>query len=164
MKQVSTANRQPSSVLFICNQNVVRSPMAEAILRAWYGNSIYSQSAGIRIGDPDPFVEAVMEELNIDVQNRRPKNLEDLDDGYFDLVITLSPTAHHVALEMTHVSAAEVEYWPTADPTVVQGTRQQVLEAYREVRDHLIDRIRERFPTPDRVATAKPTNRNPPKV
>ncbi len=150
MNNISTAARQPSSVLFICNQNVIRSPIAEAIMRNWYGNSIYSQSAGIRAGDPDPFVEAVMQEIDINVQNRRPKTLEDLDDGYFDLVVTLSPSAHHVALEMAHVSAADVEYWPTADPTAVQGTREQVLEAYREVRDHLIERIRERFPNPDR--------------
>ena len=141
----STQMSRPSSVLFICNHNVIRSPMAEAITRTHFGSSIYSASAGVRAGTPDPFVEAAMDELNIDVHNRQPKTLEELDEGYFDLIVTLSPTAHHVALEMAHVDATEVEYWPSADPTVVQGSREQMLDAYRDVRDRLLDRIMERF-------------------
>ena len=149
MSEIGTNGRNPSSVLFICNHNVIRSPMAEAIAKSLIGNSVYAQSAGVRAGSPDPFVEKVMDELNIDVHNRQPKTLEDLDDGYFDLVVTLSPTAHHVALEMAQVSAAEVEYWPSADPTAVQGTREQVLDAYRDVRDRLVEKIRQRFSIPE---------------
>ena len=136
---------QPSSVLFLCNHNIIRSPMAEALTRAHFGQSIYTASAGIRIGTPDPFVEAVMDEINIDVHNREPQALDELDDGYFDLIVTLSPTAHHVALEMAHVEATHVDYWPAADPTVVQGSREQMLDAYRDVRDRLLERILERF-------------------
>ena len=147
---------RPSSVLFICNHNVIRSLMAEAITRAHFGNSIFSASAGIRAGTPDPFVEAAMDELNIDVHNRQPKTLEELDEGYFDLIVTLSPTAHHVALEMAHVDATEVEYWPSADPTVVQGSREQMLDAYRDVRDRLLDRIMERFGDDDSRAWKGP--------
>lgn len=135
----------PSSVLFICNHNVIRSPMAEAITRAHFGNTIFAASAGIRAGNPDPFVETALDELNIDIHNREPKTLEELDEGYFDLIVTLSPTAHHVALEMAHVDATEIEYWPAADPTVVQGSREQVLNAYRDVRDRLRERIMQRF-------------------
>lgn len=138
-------DRQPSSVLYICNHNVIRSPMAEAITRAQFGKKIYTASAGIRAGTPDPFVEFAMDELKIDVHNRQPKTLEDLDEGYFDLIVTLSPTAHHVALEMAHVDATDIEYWPSADPTVVQGSREQMLDAYRDVRDRLMDRIKSRF-------------------
>ncbi len=138
-------SRRPSSVLYICNHNVIRSPMAEAITRAHFGNSIYTASAGIRAGSPDPFVEVVMDELNIDIHNRQPKTLEELDEGYFDFIVTLSPTAHHVALEMAHVDATDVEYWPSADPTVVQGSREQVLDAYRDVRDRLTERIMQRL-------------------
>ena len=138
-------SRPPSSVLYICNHNVIRSPMAEAITRAHFGNTIYTASAGIRAGSPDPFVEAVMDELNINVHNRQPKTLEDLDEGYFDLIVTLSPTAHHVALEMAHVDATEIEYWPSADPTVVQGSRDQMLDAYRDVRDRLLERVTARL-------------------
>ena len=152
----ATSLSRPSSVLFICNHNVIRSPMAEAITRAHFGNSIYSASAGIRAGTPDPFVEAAMDELNIDVHNRQPKTLEELDEGYFDLIVTLSPTAHHVALEMAHVDATEVEYWPSADPTVVQGSREQMLDAYRDVRDRLLDRIMERFGEDDSRAWKGP--------
>ena len=152
----TTGMPRPSAVLFICNHNVIRSPMAEAITRTHFGNSIFSASAGIRAGTPDPFVEAAMDELNIDVHNRQPKTLEELDEGYFDLIVTLSPTAHHVALEMAHVDATEVEYWPSADPTVVQGSREQMLDAYRDVRDRLLDRIMERFGEDDSRAWKGP--------
>lgn len=121
--------------------------MAEALTRANFGNTVYTASAGVRAGMPDPFVEVVMEELNIDVHNRQPKTLEDLDEGYFDLIVTLSPTAHHIALAMADVGATEVEYWPSADPTVVQGSREQMLDAYRDVRDRLLERIMKRFLT-----------------
>ena len=136
---------QPSSVLYLCNHNVIRSPMAEAMTRAYFGKTIYTASAGVHVGTPDPFVEAAMTELNIDIHNRQPQALEDLDDGYFDLIITLSPTAHHVALEMSHVSATDVLYWPSADPTVIQGSREQMLDAYRDVRDRLLERIQTQF-------------------
>lgn len=139
----------PSSVLFLCNHNVIRSPMAEALTRAYYGKSIFTASAGVRAGKPDPFVEVVMDELNIDVHNREPKPLDELDEGYFDLIITLSPTAHHVALEMAHVEATEVDYWPSADPTVVTGSRTVMLDAYRDVRDRLMERIAQRFGPPE---------------
>lgn len=119
--------------------------MAEALTRAHFGKRVYSASAGVTAGAPDPFVEVVLEELDIDVHNREPQSLEELDDGYFDLVVTLSPTAHHIALEMAHVEAMEVEYWPSADPTAVQGSRDRKLEAYRDVRDRLLEKILARF-------------------
>ncbi|MEE9313111.1 MAG: low molecular weight phosphatase family protein [Rhizobiaceae bacterium] len=132
---------QPSSVLFLCNHNIIRSPMAEALTKAHFGKSIYTTSAGVKCGTTDPFVEAVMDEINIDLHDREPQALADLDDGYFDLIVTLSPTAHHVALEMSHVEATVVDYWPSADPTVVTGSRERMLEAYRDVRDRLLERI-----------------------
>ena len=141
MSKGDKPNKRPSSVLYLCNHNIIRSPMAEALTRAHFGQTIYTASAGVRVGTPDPFVEVVMDELNIDIHNREPRSLEDLDDGYFDLIVTLSPTAHHVALEMAHVEATEVDYWPSADPTVVQGSREQMLDAYRDVRDRLLERI-----------------------
>lgn len=131
----------PTSVLFLCNHNIIRSPMAEALTRKHYGNRIYVASAGVRTGQPDPFVGAVMEEMGINLKDRAPQDLKDLEEGYFDLTVTLSPTAHHVALEMSHVDSTLVEYWPSADPTVVQGSREQVLNAYRDVRDRLLERI-----------------------
>jgi protein-tyrosine-phosphatase len=127
--------------------NAVRSPMAAAILRHLAGRRIYAESAGVREGEPDPFVDVVMNEIGIDVSRHTPRTLSKLDDTSFDLIITLSPEAHHQALELTRTMAVEVEYWPTLDPTVMIGTgsRDRVLQAYREVRDGLFQMIKQRF-------------------
>jgi protein-tyrosine-phosphatase len=122
--------------------------MAAALLRQTLGNSLYVGSAGVRKGELDVFAAAAMEEIGIDISKHRPITFEELDDleGLnFDLIITLSPEAHHKALELTRTLAAEVEYWPTADPTAIEGSREQRLNAYRAVRDQLLQRIRTRF-------------------
>ena len=139
---------RPQAVLFACGLNSVRSPMAAGLFRQLMGRSIYVGSAGVRKGELDPFAVAVMEELGIDIAKHRPMTFEEFDDWEglnFDLIVTLAPEAHHKALELTRTLAAEVEYWPTADPSAIEGTREQRLAAYREVRDQLIGRIRERF-------------------
>jgi protein-tyrosine-phosphatase len=126
----------------------VRSPMAAALLRQMLGTSLYVCSAGVRKGELDVFAAAVMGEIGIDINAPRPITFEELDDleGLnFDLIVTLSPEAHHKALELTRTLAAEVEYWPTADPTAIEGSREQRMNAYREVRDQLLQRIRARF-------------------
>ena len=137
----------PRAVLFACTMNVIRSPMAAAILRHLAGQRFYVESAGVRAGEGDPFVEAVMNEIGIDVSRHRPQTLSDLNDTSFDLIITLSPEAHHQALELTRTMAVEVEYWPTLDASAVleTGNRDQILAAYRTVRDGLFSRIKERF-------------------
>jgi len=135
----------PRSVLFMCRLNVVRSPMAETLARQVLPSSVFVSSAGLHVGTPDPFVDAVLVEEGLDIGKRTPKTLADLEDDYFDLIVTLAPEAHHAALELTRTLAVEVEYWPTADPTATQGTRDQVLAAYRDVRDRLKLRIEERF-------------------
>jgi protein-tyrosine-phosphatase len=135
-------------VLFACNMNAVRSPMAAALLQQMVGKQLYVASAGVQKGEADAFAVAVMEEIGIDIARHKPmtfEELEDLEGLNFDLVITLSPPAHHKALELTRTAVVEVEYWPTADPTVNEGSREQRLDAYREVRDQLLGRIRERF-------------------
>jgi protein-tyrosine-phosphatase len=137
----------PKAVLFACNFNAVRSPMAEAILRHLAGRQIYVESAGVRAGELDPFAVAVMEEIGIDMAGHIPLAFADLHDSSFDLVVSLSPEAHHQALEMTRTQAIEAEYWPTLDPTAATGgSREQVLRAYRDVRETLFKRIKERFP------------------
>ncbi len=127
--------------------NAVRSPMAAAMLRHLAGRRAYVESAGVRAGDPDGFVTAVMDEIGIDTKSHRPRSLRDLNDTSFDLIVTLSPEAHHQALELTRTMAVDVEYWPTHDATLVigQGTREQVLDSYRRVRDALFHKIRARF-------------------
>jgi protein-tyrosine-phosphatase len=105
-------------------------------------------SAGVRKGEPDPFVGVAMDELGINMARHRPMTFEELEDWEglnFDLIVTLSPEAHHKALELTRILAVEVEYWPTPDPTAVEGSREQRLDAYRDVRDQLASRIQKRF-------------------
>ena len=141
----------PQAVLFACGLNAVRSPMAAALLRQLRGTNLYVASAGVRTGALDPFAVAAMAELGIDISAHRPMSFEELDDleGLnFDLIVTLSPEAHHKALALTHRIAAEVEYWPTADPADTEGNREQRLDAYRAARDQLMARILARFAPP----------------
>lgn len=137
----------PGSVLFACTLNAIRSPMAAAILRHLAGRRIYVESAGVRAGEADPFVAAVMDEIGIDLTRHEPRTLADLHDTTFDLIVTLSPEAHHQALEMTRTMSVDVEYWPTFDASLMvgQGNREQTLESYRAVRDRLFQRIKTRF-------------------
>jgi protein-tyrosine-phosphatase len=141
--------RRPQAVLFACGLNAIRSPMAAAMLRQMLGSSLYVGSAGVRKGELDAFAVAAMDEIGLDIKGHKPITFEELDDleGLnFDLIVTLAPEAHHRALELTRTLAADVEYWPTADPTAVEGSREQRMNAYREVRDQLMARIRARFP------------------
>ena len=122
--------------------------MAAALLKQMLGTSLYVGSAGARKGELDPFAVAAMAEIGVDISRHKPITFEELDDleGLnFDLIVTLSPEAHHKALELTRTLAADVEYWPTADPTAIEGSREQRMNAYRDVRDQLLRRIRERF-------------------
>ncbi|MFO1115040.1 MAG: arsenate reductase ArsC [Beijerinckiaceae bacterium] len=135
------SGRRPQSVLFCCTFNAVRSPMAEAIARYYFGREIYFASAGVKAGELDGFAIAAMDDIGIDISKFKPHTFEDLEDSSFDLIITLSPEAHHKALEFTRTLAVEVHYWPTIDPTAVQGSREQMLDAYRAVRDGLKNRI-----------------------
>ena len=103
-------------------------------------------SVGVRASEIDGFVIAAMDEIGIDLTKHRSKTFDDLEDTSFDLIISLSPEAQHSAVEMTRTMACEVEYWPTMDPSMIEGTREERLDAYRDVRDTLLARIRERFP------------------
>ena len=133
------------AVLIACTMNAVRSPMAAAMLRHLAGRRIYVESAGVRAGELDPLAVEAMEEIGLEMAGYKPQRFEDLEDGSFDLVITLSPEAQHRAMELTRTAATRVEYWPTLDPTAVEGSREQRLQAYREVRDLLMERLRKRF-------------------
>ena len=125
--------------------------MAASLLQQMFPQKLYVRSAGVKKGELDPFVVAVMAEMGQDLSKHRPMTFEELEDWEgmnFDLIITLSPEAHHKALELTRTMAADVEYWPTVDPTDTQGNREQKLAAYREVMDGLMLRIRKRFSKP----------------
>jgi protein-tyrosine-phosphatase len=135
----------PSAVLFACTQNVIRSVMAAALMKHFYGQRVYVASCGVKPGAADPFVAAVMDDMGIDLGKHRPQGFDELEDSSFDIVISLSPEAHHRALEMTRTMAIAAEYWPTMDPSITSGSRQQILDSYRDVRDQLAQRIKQRF-------------------
>jgi protein-tyrosine-phosphatase len=120
--------------------------MAAAILRHTQGGRVFVDCAGVRAQQVDGFAVAVMDEIGIDISHHQPKTFEDIEDTSFDLVISLSPEAQHSAVELTRTMDCAVEFWPVFDPTVVEGDREARLTAYRTVRDHLLRRIRERFP------------------
>jgi protein-tyrosine-phosphatase len=150
------SSRAPGAVLFACNFNRVRSPMAEALLRRLAGDRIFVDSCGLKptpdsFADPqepraiDPLVAEVMAEIGCDLSGYRTKTFDELLDDSFDLVISLTPESQHRAVEMARGRAAEIEYWPTQDPTLAEGSRQARLEAYRMTRDTLAQKIARRF-------------------
>jgi protein-tyrosine-phosphatase len=141
-------NGLPASVLFACSENSVRSPMAEALAKRLYGQASYIDSVGVRATDVDGFVAATLDEVGIDVHRHHAKTFDDVDPSSFDLIVTLSPEAHHQALEVTRGTAAEVEYWPVPDPSAVEGSREMRLDAYRRMRDQLLARLKVRFGAP----------------
>src|ERR1700722_10648117 len=135
------------AILFACTMNAVRSPMAAAMLRHLTRGRLYIESAGVKAGELDPLAVEAMAEIGLEIGKHRPRRFEDLEDGSFDLVITLSPEAQHKAMELTRTAATRVEYWPTQDRTAEEGSREQRLLAYRAVRDQLMERLKQRFLT-----------------
>ena len=139
----------PGAVLIACNYNRVRSPIAEGLIKLIYGDRIYVDRCGLKAGEGvDPFAAAVMDELGVDISHHGSKSFDDLEEGNFDLVISLTPEAQHRAVELARGRAVEIEYWPTHDPTLATGSREAVLDAYRQVRDDLRRKIEARFGKP----------------
>jgi protein-tyrosine-phosphatase len=142
----------PGSVLFACTHNTIRSPMAAGLMRLRFGPLVRVDSVGVRPGEEVSAMAAfVMDEAGVDISPRRPKGFEafeDEEEGPFDLVISLSPEAHHRVLDLIPGLALAAEYWPTFDPSLAEGSREQVLMEYRSVRDALDRRIATRFSRP----------------
>jgi protein-tyrosine-phosphatase len=141
----------PGSVLFACNRNTIRSPMAEALMKHLLGHRIYVDSVGVRLSanEVDPFAISALAEIGLDVSRHKPKTFDDLADQSIDLIVTFTPQAQHRAVELTRTISCEIEYWPMADPTIVEGNRETRLAAYRDLRDEIFDRIKARFPLND---------------
>ncbi|PCI41726.1 MAG: low molecular weight phosphatase family protein [Rhodospirillaceae bacterium] len=139
----------PSAVLFSCTMNAIRSPMAEAIMKHYYGAEVFIDSVGTRTQELDGFAIVAMAEIGIDITAHKAKTFDDLEDTSYDLVISLSPEAQHKAVDLTRYMACEVEFWNTFDPSIIEGSREVRLEAYRKVRDELVKRIRDRFSDED---------------
>ncbi len=142
----------PGAVLFACTHNVIRSPMAAGLMRLRFGSLVRVDSVGVRPGEEVSYMAAfIMDEAGVDISRYRPKGFEafeENEDGPFDLIVSLSPEAHHSALNLVPTLAAAAEYWPTYDPSLTEGSREQVLMEYRSVRDGLDKRIAARFQRP----------------
>ncbi|MEZ6024144.1 MAG: protein-tyrosine-phosphatase [Hyphomonadaceae bacterium] len=151
---MSDAAGFPDSVLFACTHNVIRSPMAAALMRLRFGPLVRVDSVGLRPGELiDGMAVAVMDEVGADIADQEPKGFDFFasdyyEDGPFDLIVSLSPEAHHRALDLVPALGAAAEYWPTFDPSLAEGSRDQRLMEYRLVRDGLERRIAERFVRP----------------
>lgn len=125
--------------------NQIRSPMAEFLTKDIFGGKIYAQSAGLYKGDEDGFMQAVMRERGIDVSEHEPETLADLEDHFVDLVVTLTEQAHEASQDFFRDESVEIEHWPTVNPSIEVGRRDDVLQSYRKTRDILEKQIRARF-------------------
>ncbi len=147
--EVKKGDGIPASVLFVCNLNAIRSPIAEALLKKNHGARIFIDSAGVSPAeDPDPFAAEVLREAGVDVAPSTPKSIDELDDvTSFDLIVALTPEAREKAEALTRSSATDVEYWEVADPLAVPtgGNRERRLDAYRALRDELAKLLERRF-------------------
>ncbi|HEY4343550.1 MAG TPA: hypothetical protein VGN05_04335 [Parvibaculum sp.] len=150
----SAKKKLPGSVLFTCNLNAVRSPMAEALAKSLYGKRVFVDSAGIEPAERDPFAVSVMAEIGIDMMLDRPLAIDAIDIGSFDLVICLTPESCGRVTALARGQAVDIEFWPTLDPFAAgeSGSREQRLEAYRRLRDELRHLIEERFGACEKVA------------
>lgn len=143
---IFTADDLPDAVMFCCTMNAIRSPMAEGLMKQLHGTAIYVDSVGAREGELDGLMVQAMQEIGIDMSGHRAKSFDQLEDTSFDVIVALSPEAQHHAVEMTRTMACDVVFWNTFDPSIIEGSRDQRLDAYRQVRDQLRQRILKTFP------------------
>ncbi|MDW3208084.1 MAG: arsenate reductase ArsC [Alphaproteobacteria bacterium] len=142
---IFSADDLPDAVMFCCTMNSIRSPMAEGIMKSLFGTKIYVDSVGAREGDLDGLMVEVMSEIGIDMSKHHAKTFDQLEDNFFDLIVALSPEAQHHAVELTRTMACDVVFWNTFDPSIIEGSREQRLDAYRQVRDQIRQRIMKTF-------------------
>ncbi|NIZ12794.1 low molecular weight phosphatase family protein [Phaeobacter sp. HF9A] len=144
----------PQSVLFCCDHNAVRSPMAEGIMKKLYGTGTYVQSAGVKNDlEIDGFCIAVCQEIDVELSRHRSRSFDEMeqwgdDISSYDLVIALSPASQRRALELTRFFHLDVEYWPIMDPTGLGESREAKLESYRQTRDQILERLITRWGPP----------------
>ncbi len=144
----------PQSVLFCCDHNAVRSPMAEGIMKQFYGTGTYVQSVGVKNDlEIDGFSIAVCQELNVELSRHRSRSFDEMEEwgedlSSFDLVVALSPASQRRALELTRFYHIDVQYWPILDPTGLGETREAKLDSYRQARDQIIARLQKQWGEP----------------
>ncbi len=142
---MANKNKLLTSILLVCNINSIRSPMAEAILKVWFNKKIFIDSCGIRNGRIDHMAIEVMAENNFDLTNHNSKLFSDLESTYFDLIITFTNEAYNEVKSQTKTQDCEIEYIDIPDASQTTGNRQQRLDSYRQVRDLLTKKLKDRF-------------------
>ncbi|GAB4554635.1 MAG: low molecular weight phosphatase family protein [Ruegeria sp.] len=148
----------PHSVLFCCDHNAVRSPMAEGIMKKFYGTGTYVQSAGVHNDlEIDGFSIAVCQEIDVELSRHRSRSFDEMQEwgddlSSFDLIVALSPASQRKALELTRFFHLDVEYWPIMDPTGLGETREEKLNHYRQTRDQIIKHLKDRWGEPTEIA------------
>ena len=138
---ISPKAKNVGAVLFACNLNAVRSAMAELMVKATFPGKIFVDSCGVRPGDPDGFAIAVMAEVGLDMTAHQPKSFDDLDSGFYDVIISFSPEAHEAAEQLTENMDCTALYWPVEDLATLTGPREEQLRAYRHVRDDIMQKL-----------------------
>ncbi len=144
----------PQSILFCCDHNAVRSPMAEGIMKKFYGTGTYVQSAGVHNDlEIDGFCIAACQEIDVELSRHRSRSFDEMEEwgddlSSFDLVVALSPASQRKALELTRVFHLDVDYWPIMDPTGLGETREDKLTHYRQTRDQIIRHLKDRWGEP----------------
>jgi arsenate reductase len=128
--------------------------MAEGLMKKFFGTRAYVQSAGVKHElEIDGFAVAVMAEIGVELARHQVRSFDEMrqwgdDLSAFDLIVALSPASQRRALDLTQDWHLDVEYWPILDPTGLGETRAAKIDAYRQARDQIIDRIRARFGPP----------------
>jgi protein-tyrosine-phosphatase len=147
----------PQSVLFCCDHNAIRSPMAEGIMKRFYGMEVYVQSVGVKNDlEIDGFAIAVCQEIGVELTRHRTRSFDEMEQwgddlSSFDLVVSLSPASQRRALDLTRLFHLDVEYWQILDPSGLGETREAKLVSYRQSRDQIVGHLKKRFGPPTQV-------------
>lgn len=136
----------PKSILFLCQLNSVRSPMAEGLMRHAFPDVANIRSCGLYMGDVNDFMVTVMREKGVDMSGHAPAMLADLQDETFDHVIAFTKEAHEAAQSVFEDKPDTiVEFWPVVDPGQGSLDVRAMLNNYRAIRDNIDARLRRTF-------------------
>ena len=144
-------NKVIQSVLFCCNYNSVRSPMAEGIFKKLIDQRIFVQSAGVfDTLEIDGFTVKVCDEINVKLSKHRVRSLKEMEKeggftGGFDLVVALTKESLEEVRKYSRYSSVMIEDWIVEEPVKDENDINQTIGSYRNTRDIILKKINERF-------------------
>ena len=133
------------NVLFICQLNSVRSPMAEGLLRKRLGDKINVKSCGLTPDDPNDFMLSIMKEIGVDMSDHEPLGLEDVQDESFDRIIAFTADAKAGAEAVLGENSPEIELWAVPNPGEGSLDVRALLNNYRAIRSNIDARLSREF-------------------